>query len=315
VVAILAVLVGVFFIAFLPWFFTRIITTSRYHFPDPNDGKTPKSYGLEFRWIQFNAADGVPLRGWYVPASGQPHGTIIYLHGQNRTRVEMLPAASFACSLGYNGLLFDLRHQGLSGGEISTLGYQERLDVLGALRFARDEEKAESPFIFWGVSMGAAAGLMAAADSPDVDAVISDSSFLSFSDVIIHHAKLFLHLPKFPISEEVIYLVSRRGQFSPADFDLEKAVQRINPRPVLFVAVEGDRRMPPDIARALYSRSTSPLKSLAILPGNRHGEGFALATQQYQRAVTDFLARLPRPSNGLQRQSGLPRRRSNRDAL
>ncbi len=283
----------------MPWFFSRLLTRGQFHYPDPNDGKSPISYGLEFRQVQFDSLDGILLKGWYIPAKQESgkKGTIIYCHGHNRTRIEMLPEAAFACGLGYDGLVFDLRHQGQSGGEMTTLGYEERLDVLGAVRFALTREKATRPVILWGVSMGAAAALMAAAESPDVDAVISDSSFLSLSDVVAHHAKLFLRLPKFPIADELTYAIAWRGHFRPSDFDLENAVERINPRPILFVAVAGDRRMPPSIAQRLYAHSTSPQNSLVILPGNRHGEGFRLARNRYEQAVKDFLTRLPAPSN------------------
>lgn len=296
VLLILAGLLGIFFLVVVPWFLTGIITTSRYHFRDPNDGKTPISYGLKFRWMEFRSADGILLKGWYLPATGQPRGTIVYCHGHNRTRVEMLPEAVFAHTLGYNDLLFDFRHQGQSGGQITTLGYSERLDVLGAVRYVLEKEGAARPIILWGVSMGAAAALMAAADSPDVAAVISDSSFLSFKDMIKHHARLFLPFLSFPIAAEVIYWSAWRGRFRPSEFDLEKAVERINPRPILFVAVEGDRRMPPSIARRLWARATSPQKQLLILPGSRHGEGFKVASQPYQDAVSRFLNALSPPS-------------------
>ena len=292
VILILATLAAVFFLAVVPWFFTHIATYGRYHYPDPNDGKTPKSYGLDFRWVEFRAPDGVLLKGWYIPAAGDARGTIIYCHGLNRTRIEMLPEAVFAHGLGYNGLVFDLRHQGQSGGDVTTLGFQERLDVTGAAEYMLREEKAAPPVIVWGVSMGAAAGLLAAADSPDIAALISDSSFLSFGDTVRHHLKLFLHLPSFPIADEVIYLVGWRGHFQPSDFDLGKAVERIGNRPILFVGVEGDRRMPPSIARALYEVAKSPQKALLVLPGHRHGEGFNKATPQYEKAVTEFLSQL-----------------------
>lgn len=293
VLLILAGLVAAFFLIVVPWFFTSIITTRQYHYPDPNDGKTPISYKLNFRWIEFNSPDGIPLKGWYIPAEGPPQGTIVYVHGLNRTRVEMLPDAAFGHSLGYNGLLFDLRHQGMSGGAITTLGYQERLDVEGAVRYVLEEEHAARPVVLWGVSMGAAAALLAAAESPDVAAVISDSSFDSFMGTLRHHLKLFLHLPGFPIADEVGYWTAWRGHFRPADFDLVKAVERIGDRPILFVAVEGDRRMPPSIARTLYDHAASPLRKMIVLPGHRHGEGFNQATEPYEKAVTDFLASLP----------------------
>ena len=207
VLLMVAALVAAFFLVVVPWFFTSIITHRQYHYPDPNDGKTPKSYNLDFRWIEFTSPDGIPLKGWYIPAEGTARGTIIYCHGLNRTRIEMLPDAVFGHSLGYNGLLFDFRHQGMSGGAITTLGYQERLDVEGAVRYALEQEQAARPVVVWGVSMGASAALMAAAESPDISAVISDSSFDSMLGTMRHHLKLFLHLPGFPIADEVGYWV------------------------------------------------------------------------------------------------------------
>lgn len=307
VVGVLLVLLLGFFYGFIPWFLTSIATSRRFHYPDANDGKTPLSFGVAFSAVEFRSSDGILLKGWYIPATPsageKPRGTIIYCHGLNRTRVEMLPDAVFAHSLGYNGLLLDLRHQGQSEGAISTVGYQERLDAEAAVRYALDEQKAERPMILWGVSMGAAAALLAAAESPEVSAVISDSTFLSFSDTVQHHYYLFRSLarrrlwwfpplPGFPIIDEVVYLTAWRGHFRVADFDIEKAVMRINPRPILFVGVQGDQRMPPSIAQQLFEESTSPQKGIVILPGNRHGEGFTQATEQYEKAVTGFLAGL-----------------------
>lgn len=282
----------VFFLVVVPWFFTNIITTARFHFHDPNDGKTPLSFGLQFQNIEFHSSDGILLKGWYVPAGANAQGTIIYCHGHNRTRVEMLPMEVFGHGLGYNGLLFDFRHAGQSGGKIGTLGYQERLDAIAAVHYALDREKAARPVVLWGVSMGAAAALMAASQSPEVAAVISDSSFLSFRNVIVHHAHLFFHLPSFPIVDEAIYWAAWRGGFQPSDFDLRKAVQGINPRPILFIAVQGDKRMPPRIARELYAQSTSPGRALAVVPGHRHGEGFNSGNAEYEQAVKTFLQSL-----------------------
>jgi alpha-beta hydrolase superfamily lysophospholipase len=305
---IVASLVVIFLFGVVPWFLTNIATTSRFHFHDPNDGKTPQSYGINFHPVEFHASDGILLRGWYIPSNSEARGTVIYCHGHNRTRIEMLPMAVFAHSLGYNGLLFDLRHQGDSGGAVSSIGFWERLDAEAAMQYALREEKAARPVILWGVSMGAAAALLAAAESPDAAAVISDSSFLNFTDVVRHHYYLFRGfvrwfppLPSFPIADEVIHWSAWRANFDPAEFDLEKAVRSIGDRPILFVAVEGDRRMPPSIAQKLYSDAESPLKKLVVLPGTRHGEGFKTANQQYEAAVANFLASLPAPSSALSR--------------
>ena len=291
----LAVLAAGFFLLFVPWFVVNIGTKGRYHYPDPNDGKTPISYGMNFKWVEFPSSDGIVLKGWYVPAASAARGTIVYCHGLNRTRIEMLPMAAFGHQLGYNGLLFDLRHQGASGGELTTLGYQERWDVIAAVRYALYQQQATGPVILWGISMGAAAALMAAAESPDVAAVISDSSFSSLRATVEHHWKLFFGLPSFPFANEIAYWIAWRGGFRPSDFDLVKAVVRIGDRPVLFVALQEDRRMPPSIAQTLYSNAASPQKALIVLPGHRHGEGFNQATERYEMAVRQFLSSLATP--------------------
>jgi fermentation-respiration switch protein FrsA (DUF1100 family) len=295
VILILAALAAGFFFLFVPWFIVNIGTTGRYHYPDPNDGKTPISYRMNFKWVEFPSSDGVLLKGWYVPATSGARGTIVYCHGLNRTRIEMLPMAAFGHALGYDGLLFDLRHQGASGGERTTLGYKERLDVIAAVHYALYQQGAPRPVILWGVSMGAAAALMAAAESPEVAAVISDSSFLSLRATVEHHWKLFFHLPSFPFANEIVHGIAWRGGFRPSDFDLASAVIRIGSRPILFVALQDDRRMPPSIARDLYSHAASPNKALIVLPGHGHGEGFNQATEQYEIAVRQFLSSLAVP--------------------
>src|SRR5689334_3700369 len=94
-------LAAVFFFVVTPWFFTYMLTAHRYHFRDPNDGKTPQDFGMSYQPVDFHSSDGVELKGWYLPAtsesagprssaqSGAAEGTIVYCHGVNRTRVEM----------------------------------------------------------------------------------------------------------------------------------------------------------------------------------------------------------------------------------
>ncbi|MGH9398224.1 MAG: alpha/beta hydrolase [Terriglobia bacterium] len=306
-IGILIVLLAIFFYGVVPWFFTNIVTKNNFRYHDVNAGKTPASFQMPFEDVQFTSRDGIPLKGWYVPAKapdgGPALGTIIYCHGFHRSRLEMLPMAVFGHQLGYNGLLFDFRNHGQSGGKVTSLGYWERLDAQAAASYALDREKSPHPVILWGVSMGAAAALMAAADDPQVNAVISDSTFLSFRGVIHHHYYLvigivrrhwwwFPPLPAFPLANEVVTWSAWRAHFNSSDFNLENAVRRIGSKAILFVAVQDDERMPPRIARTLYSVDKSPLKQIVILPGHRHGEGFNDARTPYEEAVKEFLASL-----------------------
>jgi pimeloyl-ACP methyl ester carboxylesterase len=309
VVGILALIIVVLLYGVIPWFLSNFVTTNNFRFRDPNARRTPASLGLTFRDTAFESSDHIPLKGWYIPASlpsgDEAHGTIIYCHGLHRSRVEMLPMAEFGHSLGYDGLLFDFRNHGQSGGTVTSIGYWERLDVEAAVRDALTRENAPRPVIVWGVSMGAAAALMAAAEDPQINAVISDSTFLSFDRVIQHHYHLIVHLlrrhwwwfpplPSFPITNEIIAWSAWRAHFRPSAFNLETAVQRIAPRPILFVAVKDDVRMPPQIARTLYSLDDASIKALVVVPGRRHGEGFNESRPPYEAAVAAFLSRIPK---------------------
>jgi fermentation-respiration switch protein FrsA (DUF1100 family) len=169
------------------------------------------------------------------------------------------------------------------------MGYLERLDIVGAAHFLIDSLQLKCPIVVHGVSMGAASALLAAAEDSAIAALIVDSSFLSFDDTIVHHAKTWLGLPKFPIVDELILFTKWRTGFSSEDFDLRRAVQKIGDRPILFIAGGADTRMPPEIAQALYSASPSTHKSIKIIENASHGKAFEKDPKAYTNAVLDFL--------------------------
>lgn len=294
--------VAVFFLVYVPYFFAKVITLRRYHFPDKLDGQTPATYHVEYRDMEFTTwsgpatSDGVILKGWYLPAE-HPQGTVIYVHGLNRTRVEMLQQAVFLHGLGYNGLLFDERHAGASTGAVTSLGYFERLDVEAAVSEALRLDPQAKPVVVWGVSMGAAAALMAAKETPDIDAVICDSTFLSLRETASHHLKLFLHLPKFPTAMTAVWFLERFAHFNADDLDLRKAVEALDDRPILFVAGGSDNRMPPSIARELFREAKNGDKMFLEVPGARHGEAFRTNPDLYKSSVTEFLSKVQSSAN------------------
>src|ERR1700716_636815 len=99
--------------------------------------------------------------------------------------------------LGYGALLYDQRNHGASGPARVTLGYNERLDVEAAVGYLLKDVHTTDKIVSFGISMGATAALLAASETPEIAAVISDSSFLSFNDTVDHHVNGFLRLPAF----------------------------------------------------------------------------------------------------------------------
>jgi hypothetical protein len=53
----------------------------------------PADFGLRGETVSFDAEDGIPLKAWWLPASGVPRGAVIIAHGVDHTRQVMLPRA------------------------------------------------------------------------------------------------------------------------------------------------------------------------------------------------------------------------------
>ncbi len=277
-----------FILVIVPFGFSYMLTHANSRPSDQAVNANALHAEVAFREVEFKSKDGVLLSGWYLPRENAP-AAIIYCHGLFRSRLEMLDRAEKFGQAGYAGLLLDFRRHGKSGGELTSMGYLERLDVIGAVHFLRDSLQFQQPIVVHGVSMGAATALLAAADDSAIAGLIVDSSFLSFDNTITHHARLYFNLPKFPIVDELILFTKWRAGFRSEDFDLRRAVQKIGNRPILFFAGGADTRMPPEIAQALYDASPSTHKSIKIIENASHGKAFDTDPEIYTQAVLHFL--------------------------
>jgi fermentation-respiration switch protein FrsA (DUF1100 family) len=281
-------IVAISIFVIIPYGFSHLLTHARSRPMEPEITTSSVDAGLSLKEAVFTSPDGVQLSGWFLPRENAP-ATIIYCHGLFRSRMEMLDRATRFWQDGYAGLLFDFRRHGKSGGELSSMGYLERLDVIGAVHYVVDSLQIKGPVVVHGVSMGAAAALLAAAEDSSIAGLIVDSSFLSFDHTIAHHAKTWLGLPKFPIVDELIFFTKSRVGFDSEDFDLRRAVQKIDDRPILFIAGGADTRMPPQIAQTLYEASPGTRKKLVIVPKASHGAAYRTDPVMYEKAVLECL--------------------------
>src|SRR5690349_6176726 len=114
--------------------------------------RTPADVGLAFEDASFEAADGVPLRGWFLPSGLEKGPVVVFVHGWLWNRagnaagrvpfvdrdVDFLPAAKALHDAGFHVLLFDLSNHGESGKRPPlTMGRWEARDFTGALAYLR----------------------------------------------------------------------------------------------------------------------------------------------------------------------------------
>jgi pimeloyl-ACP methyl ester carboxylesterase len=242
--------------------------------------------------VAFRAQDGTELKAWWVPAQGA-RGSVVMVHGLNRSRIEMARRMPFVHASGWNALVLDLRHHGASGGATTTFGVHEKEDVKAATRFAR--ERSPGPVVLWGVSLGAASVVLAAAEDPEVKGIICDSSYRSLDDTVRHHLRLFRGfrwwlriVPSWPVADLALFWMGRRGGFDPALADVQAAARQLHGRPALFVANSEDRRMPKEIAFDLKA-AAGPSAEVLIVPGKSHGGAWRDGTAAYEAAAAVVL--------------------------
>lgn len=135
---------------------------------------TPQDLELDYEDVSFVTNDNLTLRGWFLPSKTSFAKTIILLHGYPADKGNILPALSFL-NKKYNLLLFDFRYLGQSEGKYSTAGAKEVEDLRAAIRFLKTRGIQEVGV--WGFSMGGAVALMAAKNTPEIKAIISEASY------------------------------------------------------------------------------------------------------------------------------------------
>ena len=265
----------------------------------------PMDLGLRGETVSFDSTDGIPLKAWWLPASVTPRGAVIIAHGIDHTRQVMLPRAAFLVRSGYDVLAIDLRGHGESGGSIVSPGLLEARDILGALRYIRSSGIYE-PVALLGVSYGAVASLIAAAESPEIAAVVSDSAFPTGKDVSDDINRYYLHDPRTSFWLRVLFLASsvpgtsrataltyylRSGiNLGPELLSVIPSASRIGV-PVLVISGGRDWIVPTDKARQILSAIPGDRKELLVIPNAAHDTTYNTAPTLYASTVLSFLDR------------------------
>ena len=132
----------------------------------------PADYGLTVESVTITADDGVKLAGWLVNRADAP--AIVLLHGYPAEKADLLPLAA-ALSSRFTVLLLDQRYFGASEGGATTLGLRERRDLRRALDFLAG--RGFQQVGVFGLSLGGAVALLAAAEDPRIRAVAAYAPF------------------------------------------------------------------------------------------------------------------------------------------
>jgi fermentation-respiration switch protein FrsA (DUF1100 family) len=233
-------------------------------------------WNIPHQSVDLLTDDGIRLSAWYTPARNGAVVLLAHSYGDHRPEwvYEMLARK------GYGVLAWDARAHGTSGGEITTIGYAEVLDVKAALNYVLAQPGVEHVGA-WGGSMGGATMIRATARLPQIEALFVDSAFDSLND---EFDLLVPYPPMRPLGK--LFMQAQTG-VNVNDVDPLKDIARISPRPVLLAQGTADETVPVDSAQKLYAAAGEP-RFLWLDSGVHHLRLFLDNPRRYQRRLVAF---------------------------
>jgi dipeptidyl aminopeptidase/acylaminoacyl peptidase len=262
------------------------LSASKYTHPYRTAVKiSPAQMGLAHEDVRLVTEDGLRLAAWYVPPRGGP--TVILVHGIGTNRGEMLPLAHRLVGRDYGVFLPDLRAHGDSEGDLCTLGVNEVRDVRAAVRFLQSRPEVDAGRLgIYGGSLGAATAIMAAAELPELRAVVADSAFASVDWIVRNQFGATVSLPPWAAST-VLWIGSLQTGIDPSEMAPVRRIPRISPRPILIAHGEIDGFFLVGNAHELASAARDP-KEVWIVPNVGHTGAYGSDPDRYVSRVAGF---------------------------
>jgi dipeptidyl aminopeptidase/acylaminoacyl peptidase len=248
---------------------------------------SPADLGLPYEDVTFRNADGLNLRGWYLPppAEGVERAPgITYGHGNASDRRDWLDVTLAVHEAGFAQLLFDFTGRGDSDGEVITLGAHESGDLRSALDvLAARPEVDPLRLAVGGRSMGAVAALYLGGDDARVKALVLDSPFADLADVANRFIASY-HLPPALLRPVLFEIAGWRAHYDPGSIKPIDAIGKIK-APILLFHGDKDDLVPFEHALRLQAAASGPV-TLVPLPGLGHNSP---RPASYQDRIVQFL--------------------------
>ncbi len=240
--------------------------------------------------VHFASTDGLRLSAWWFH-SPSAAASVVVCHGHGGNKVTNLWVAAGLFPL-FNVLLLDVRGHGDSEGDRTSVGFLERLDVIAAVRWV-GAQVASQPVGLLGISMGAAASILAAAECPSVASVVADSPFarlitpLRTSIAARGYPRRLV--PALALAVSIVARLHLRTLLT-AWLDPIDVIGKVAPRPLLLVHGQADDVIPVEETHALWSLAREP-KELWIVPEVGHAQAAEVEPEAYSQRVRGFFER------------------------
>lgn len=255
--------------------------------------------------IEILTADNVRLSACLFRVTARSaRGLVVFSHELGADKWSAMSYCEALYRAGFNLLAFDFRCHGESD---RVIGYEpihwlttgEAEDLRSVLDYvdSRDDLRA-LPLGLFGISRGASASLLAAAQSPQVRCVCSDSAYTTRSMTRLYARRwmtLFVpawaaeRVPSWHIDMTItvawwISQLKRRCRYVA----LESYLPQLKGLPVSLISGKRDTYVHPDIAKSVFERIGGDQATLWIVPHAKHNQARAVATAEYDERLVKF---------------------------
>lgn len=235
--------------------------------------------------LYVTSHDKLKLHAYFYKSEGSKD-YVVYFHGFRRTaRRSFAGRALDLLKAKKNVILVDERAHGLSKGHKMTYGKKEQYDVVTWVNYIQQKFGKDVNITIIGISMGATA-LLAAADKIDVKVkIIADSPYMSTKDVVkrvLAGKKLNPKVGYFFISLASIIYCHTSMKLNVVD-NIHNSKNKI-----LILYGTADSYVPYTVIEAVFFNNKDHVK-LELFDGVGHGIAYNRATEQYRKAMFDFI--------------------------
>ena len=243
--------------------------------PDTVGSSAPTGYFTE-NWT-IKSADSLKLSGVHYSPDNPKGQWIMLVTGYGQVGATMNLPASALLSLGYDILVIDPRASGSSEGDWLTMGVAECVDVaLWTQKIAETNSNAQ--ITLFGISMGAATVMMAAALSKtkNVTSIIEDCGYADIYTVFDKIATTFAESFGWTGTNEELYEKVADATESLAGYNVSKAVPLDSIAnvtvPSMFIHGAADTLISVEDSKTLYDASGATVKELWTVEGAGHAK-------------------------------------------
>ena len=238
----------------------------------------------------YSRKDSVFLKGWLIKAEGNKK-TVIFGHGYGRNRLQTdVPLIEIVEDLnkkGVNVVMFDMRNSGDSQTALTTVGYNEAYDLLGAYDYVIGRSDISNDVILEGFSMGAVATILAVEKEPAIKKAIADAPFADLRMYMSEKLTIWSKLPSFPFNYTCIQLTPFISDINISEVSPMNKVKNLKDTKILLIHGLNDNDI--DVKNSHLIADKYNNAKIIEFPNADHVKSFASNKELYLKTIEEFI--------------------------